>query len=118
MFQLTPLGNVQVNPTIQIKGTSVAVGTTPVVLYTCPAGKKSQVQAFSDRSVALGTNAHQHATISGVNLRDMSAVEASQVDEQIRGFTMNAGDTITLVGDNAANNGTINFLITVQELPA
>lgn len=118
MFNLTPLGTAQVNGAKQIIGTSVIVGTTAVVLYTCPAGKKAEIKAFTDRSVALGANVHQHATISGTNLRDMSGVEAGNTSEGINGFTMNAGDTITLVGDNAANNGTINFFISLVELPA
>lgn len=122
MFQLTPLGSPQVvsgKPTI---GTLVTVGTTPSVIYTCPAGKKAIINALSDQNVALGANTFQQlrVTIGGVtvNLRKMVALEAGSLSENINGMVLNAADKIDATGDNAGNNGTINFFLTVTELPA
>ena len=94
------------------------VGSTPTVLYTCPAGKTATILAFSNQSVALGANTSMKARVKGINLRNMTGAEAGSTSENINGTLLQAGDTIVLVGDNAANNGTINTFLTIQELPA
>lgn len=118
VFNITTLNSLQKNPLIQLKGTVVNCGNVEKVVYTVPAGKKAQATMFSDQNVALGANTFQNMKISGSLLRKMVALDGGMVSENINGYNMNAGDTISYVGDNAANNGTINFLITVQELPA
>lgn len=54
-------------------------------------------------------------TIAGNNLRVMANNETNLTSENINGAVLAAGDTITLVGNNAGNNGTIIYFISVQE---
>lgn len=117
-WNLTPLGLIQKIPSTQLIGTSTLVGTTLVTLYTCPAGKKATILAFADQSVALGTNTIMNAKIKGLNLRNLIAVETAVVNENIQGSVLLAGDTIQFGGNGASNNGTVNYFISVQELPA
>lgn len=100
-------------------GTLTTVGTTPTLIYQVPGGRKASIQAFSDQNVNLGVNTFMNCrlTIGGntVNLRKMVALENNLVNENIQGLTMNAGDKIDATGDNAGDNGTINFILSVQE---
>lgn len=118
----TALSNVQkIPPTVGDQSNSSFVGVTPVVLYTCPAGKRAQVQRLAFRTISYGTNTVMQANVKGERVRRTlsPAVDVDPVRiDQAEFIVLTAGETITLSGDGAGNNGSIDFIFTILELPA
>lgn len=118
----TALSSVQkIPPTVGDQSNSSFVGVTAVVLYTCPAGKRAQVQRLAFRTISYGTNTVMQANVKGERVRRTisPAVDVDPVRvDQAEFIVLTAGETITLSGDGAGNNGSIDFIFTVLELPA
>jgi len=106
---------------VQADGNPVTIGTTPVIIYTCPAGKSCLVISYLTRVTSFGGN-----TFYFVNARDRRLRRARSADgEEINmiesasgGIRLAAGETISLSGNSGSNNGSAFFVFTGQELPA
>lgn len=61
---------------------------------------QSEINSFVNRSVAVAT------------------VDTALTDEKCQGVLLVAGDVIQYLGNNAGNNGAIDYLLAVQEVPA
>jgi len=116
----TVLGTTQVIPEINIRGTTLVIGTTEVILYTVPANKKALIKKACFESNGGGAN-----TLMTVRIVANSVFEISTTnqDSAVNAGTMpnqelDAGDTINIIGDSGANNGAAEFTITIQETPA
>lgn len=103
---------------VQNDGNPANIGTTPVVLYTCPANRRALVKSFKARFTGLGANTELYQRAKGQRVRqDITGTETTMVEVAGNGIRLTAGQTIDLAGNNAANNGSAFFDITVQELP-
>jgi len=103
----------------RLNGNSSVVGTTVVTLLTVAAGKRVEVLHLSVRYISFGGNTNMDVTLGGRRLRRAAATELNLIDlPAANNQTLIAGETITLVGDNAADNGSIDFMISFRETPA
>lgn len=103
----------------QNSGNPANIGTTPVVVYTCPAGKTALVKSFKFRCTGLGAGTQVNVRAKGENLRSTtSGAEAAMIESAGNGIRLTAGQTCDLNGDSGSNNQSGFFDITVQELPA
>lgn len=103
---------------ITFAGTVITYGSTPAVIYTCPAGKRASILNFSDTNIALGANTTMWPRVKGQKLRSSGAIETVLTIENASiSMTLVPGDTVDFLGNNAGNNGTANYILTVQELP-
>lgn len=117
---ITSLGTPQVIPDQSVKGTSVIIGTTPVVLLTIATGKKAKITAASFAGTSYGAGTYIKMLIAGVEVRRTAVIENAQVNSLpgSNPIILTAGQTITLSGDSAANNESAEYIVTYQELPA
>lgn len=102
----------------KIVGNSIVVGTTGVTIYTVPAGKVAIINTFSDQSINFGANTGINFRINALNLRNCANNETGLTSENINGTRLEAGDVISVFGNNAGNNGSVNWFIALMELPA
>lgn len=67
-----------------------------------------------------GANATMHVRHNTRNLDVISIVNETELQNKPNAsdIAMIAGDTLNMVGDNAANNGAAEFYVTYQETPA
>lgn len=108
----------QIIPDTNIIGTKANVGTTQSIIYTVPAGKKAIITKYLTKMIALGANTFIAPRINTFKTRgNVTIVETVYVDEKMDRLVLLAGDTANFIGDNAANNGTIDFIFAIQELP-
>jgi len=104
---------------IQSDGNPTTIGTTAVVLYTCPAGKVALVTGLQVRFTGLGANTSLFVNARGRRLReDTTGTEASMVESAGQGIRLEATETITLTGDSGSDNGDGFFVLSIAELPA
>jgi len=118
--QIIARNQLQRVPEIQVLGASVIIGTTVVILYTVPAGKKAIVRAAAFESNGGGANGLMQARINTNSFHEIPLAnedEPQNVPAMIN-QVLNATDTINLLGDNAADNGAAEFNISLQESPA
>lgn len=116
---ITPLGTAQVIPDKSNNGTSVIIGTTAVTIYTCPTGKKSIIKSLSFAGTSYGAGTYIRSLVNGIETRRATVIEVAQVNSLPAGqIILTAGQTVTLVGDSAANNESAEYNVTYQELPA
>ncbi len=102
-------------PNNQLLVTNVTIGDVSKILYTVPAGIITEIISLSWRA-QMGGNTEVDLFVSAQRVRRATADEPSLTDEpSMKGFRMNAGQTISGVGDNAANNGTINLVGSLKE---
>lgn len=118
--QIIPRNTLQTIPEIPVLGVSVIIGTTVVVLYTCPAGKKAKITAAAFESNGGGANAIMQARINTNSFHEIPLANQDEPDNvpAMIGQVLEATDTINLLGDNAADNGAAEFNIALQESPA
>jgi len=114
--QVTSRNQVQVvAPNNQLDITNIAIGTTSATLYTVPAGIVTEIISLAWRA-QMGANTQVDLSISGQRIRRATADEPSLTDESaVKGFIMNAAETIVGLGNNAADNGTINLIGSLKE---
>lgn len=114
-----PLNSVQKLPTVKVTGTVTTAGSTAAVVYTCPTGKKAVITASTWQMIALGANSYLQSRFASALARKVTLADTQPVQDVAGlGLALAAGDTIAFVGDNAGNNGTINYFMTVQESAA
>ena len=116
----TVLGRVQKGvPAITNSQPNVDVGTTPKVIYTCPAGKVATIRKLATRMISFGTGTIAAVRVNGFAVREnIIAPDTSLVDiPQASGATLDAGQTITLTSNGAGNNDSMNSLTVIEELP-
>ena len=102
-----------------INGNSILVGVAAVILRTVAAGRRLEITEISMRAVSFGTNTLMDINIGGQRLRRVTAADTNLVDIPAgKSQVLIAGETITLSGDGAGNNGSINFMISFRETPA
>lgn len=111
--------NIQVlDVNVSNSGNPATIGTTPFVLYTCPAGKKALVKSFKWRPTGFGAGTLMNARAK-TRILSQKTVTSSVMEEVAgNGILLIAGETIDLNGDSGANNESAFFDITVQELSA
>jgi len=117
--QIIARNQLQRVPEINIRGTVTTIGTTQVVLYTVPVGKKAKIVAVALESNGSGANNFMRARIES---QTMFEIDIADQDVAVRatifeGQELDAGETINIIGNNAADNGAVEFTITVQETP-
>ena len=113
--------SVQVNTDQSVGGNSTIVGTAVVTLYTVPANKKAILKSAAARFVSAGANTNLDLVIATQRVCRETAAPSPPVLQDIpnvKGMVLTAGQTITLIGDSASNNGSMNFFFTFTELPA
>jgi len=105
---------------VQDDGNPSTIGSgTTITMYTCPAGKVALVTSLLVRFTGLGGNTSLFVNARVRRLReDTTGTEASMVESAGQGIRLEATETITLTGNNAADNGSAFFVISVAELPA
>lgn len=109
----------KIDVNIQNQGNPANIGLTPLVLYTCPAGKIAKVTSFKARCTGLGAGTEFYQRAKGQRLRETtSGAETSMFEVAGNGIRLVAGETIDLAGNSAADNESAFFDIAVQELPA
>jgi len=102
-----------------VKGNSNIIGTTIVVLYTVPSGKKAIITSASFRLVSVGANTDLDIDIGNERFVRTQTTSLFMVDLPTAiGKELDAGDTIELMGDSGSDNGSMNFFFTFKELPA
>jgi len=102
-------------PNLQLDITFVAIGDQTDVLYTVPVGIVTEIISLAWRA-QMGGNTQVDLVVSAQRIRRATASEPSLTEESaVRGFIMNAGETIAGVGNNAADNGTINLIASLKE---
>jgi len=105
-------------PNLQLDITNVTIGDDADILYTVPTGIVTEIISLAWRA-QVGGNTNVDLSVSGQRVRRATANEASLTDEAaVKGFIMNAGETIEGLGDNAADNGTINLIASLKERAA
>ena len=107
-------------PAITNRQSNVTIGTTAVIIYTCPAGRSALIKKIAVRTISYGGNVLLNTLINGQRIRRTNTpdVDADLVDQpQGAGSTLAAGETISLTGDNAADNGSMDTLTVVEEHP-
>lgn len=117
----TALNQTQKITNQRLNGNSVLVGVAAVILLTVATGRKVEILEISSRTISYGTNTTMDLNIGGQRLRRTAspAVDVNLVDiPQGKNQTLIAGETITLDGDGAGNNGSINFMIAFRETAA
>lgn len=115
----TALNQTQKITNQRLNGNSVIVGVTAVILRTVPAGRRLEILQISNRAISFGTNTVMDINIGGRRLRRASATDDNLVDiPQGKNQTLEAGETITLSGDGAGNNGSVDFMISFRETAA
>lgn len=103
----------------RLNGNSVLVGVAAVILLTVAVGRKVEILEISNRAVSFGTNTVMDINIGGQRLRRTVAADLNLIDiPQGKNQTLEAGETITLDGDGAGNNGSMNFMISFRETAA
>jgi len=104
---------------VQADGNPSTIGsTTTITMYTCPAGKVALVTSLLVRFTGLGGNTSVFVNARALRLREATATEASMIESAGQGIRLEATETITLTGDNGADNGSAFFVVSVVELPA
>lgn len=118
--QIIARNTLQSIPEVPVLGFSVAIGTTVVTLYTCPAGKKAKITAAAFESNGGGANGLMQARINTNSFHEIPLANQDEPDNvpAMIGQVLEATDTINLLGDNAADNGAAEFNIALQESPA
>lgn len=100
-------------------GNPVTIGTTAVVMYTCPALFVALITDLQVRFTGLGANTSLFVNARARRLReDTTGAETDMVESAGQGIRLVAGETISLSGNNAGNNGSAFFVFTAVELPA
>lgn len=119
LAKLTTRGQTQKITTQPLNNNSNVVGTTNVTILTVAAGKKIEIIEISNRAVSFGANTTMDIIIGGRRLRRATVADANLVDiPQGRNQVLTAAQTIVLAGDNAANNGSMDYMISYRETPA
>ena len=122
MFQLTPLGTIQKDPTSLIQFSNNTIGAAAQIVYTVPAGKKAKIVSIKTQSVGFGNGTKLDYRITGtVGLlirEDTVAQTTPQDNANITNVVLVAGQTITVNSDAAGNNASSNIYLNVIELPA
>jgi len=103
---------------VQSNGNPTTIGTTPVVVYTCPTGKACLVTSYVTRFTGAGSNTGLFVNARGVRLRESTDPNEAAFEDARNGIRLAAGETITLSGDSGSNNGSAFFIFTGTELPA
>jgi len=114
--QITSRNEVQIiiaNLQLDIQNTSI--GDDADTLYTVNTGIVTEIISLAWRA-QMGSNTQVDLNVSAQRIRRATASEASLVDEPaLKGFIMNAGETIEGLGNNAADDGTINLIAALKE---
>lgn len=92
--------------------TATAIDATPI--YTCPAGKKAQVQLVY-QYITAGANANTGLLVNSVAIRTLLAGDLGKTNTDT--FQLNAGEEFHFHG-NVADNSTVNYSYKILELPA
>ena len=118
-LSLIPLGPSQKNPNnLQLDIQVLALENVAQVLYTCPANKTATIESLAWRASVMGGNTQIDLFIKNQRVRRATAAEASLVDTpEAKQFTLVAGETISVIGDVVAGNGTVNAIGQIRELP-
>jgi len=102
-------------PNLQLDITNVTIGDDADTLYTVPTGFVTEIISLAWRA-QMGANTQVDLFVSGQRIRRTGVNEPSLTDEPaVKGFIMNAGETIQGLGTNAADNGTINLIASLKE---
>jgi len=106
-------------PNLQLDITNVNIGTGATqTLYTVPAGIITEIISLAWRA-QMGGGTQVDLSISGQRIRRATASEPSLTDESaVKGFIMNAAETIVGDGNDAGDNGTINLIASLKERAA
>jgi len=118
--KLTVRGVSQTVQDTTVKGNSTVIGTTVVVLYTVPGGKKARVKSGASRFVSGGANTFLQVNVGGERVVRETAAPSPPILQDIatiKGMVLEAGETIELEGDSGSDNGSMNFTFTFEELP-
>jgi len=105
---------------VEADGNPTTIGsTTTITIYTCPAAKSCVVDDLQVRFTGLGANTSLFVNAKLRRLReDTTGTETSMVQSAGQGILLTAGDTVTLTGNNAGDNGSAFFVFSGTELPA
>lgn len=90
----------------------IFVGGVPIVIYTCPAGKKAVV-AGTMTAISLGSGGNVHMNYA---TRAVITVTATNITSNTITHTINAGETVALE-QNAPAGGNADWKLTVTESP-
>lgn len=102
-----------------LNGNRNIVGVTTVTLLTVGADKKIEIIGIANRAVSFGTNTLMDINIGGRRLRRATVADVGLVDiPQGKGQMLEATQTITLTGDGAGDNGSVDFMISFRETAA
>jgi len=114
--QVTSRNQVQVIiPNLQLDINNTTIGTVADILYTVPVGIVTEIISLAWRA-QMGSNTQVDLEVSSQRVRRATADEPSLTDEPaVKGFIMNAAETISGIGNNAANNGTISLIAALKE---
>lgn len=103
----------------RLNGNSNIVGVADVILFTVGANKIIEILEISNRAVSFGTNTLMDINIGGRRLRRVTVADVNLVDiPQGKNQVLIATETITLTGDGAGNNGSVDFMISYRETAA
>lgn len=103
---------------VRIINRTVAIGTTEVTLYTCPANKAALVKSYQRNCDNLGANSFIRWKAAGGSVARITATDTQLVEMAGNGIRLEAGETLAVNGDAVANNGSADFVIGIQELNA
>jgi len=104
---------------VEADGNPTTIGATSIItIYTVPTGKVCLVTNLLFRVTGLGNGTDMQLNAKLRRLREATATETSMVESAGQGILMTAGDTVTITGDAASDNGSAFFIFSGEELPA
>lgn len=94
-------------------------GVTERVVYTCPTGYTATVKSYQSKQGAFGGGTLMNFKAKGQIIRRVTVANDAQMVEMAgNGIQLVAGETLSFVGDAAANNEDGAWSYALQELPA
>jgi len=83
-----------------------------------PSNQKAVIIKAGARFISGGANTNLRLNIGGERMYNQTVADVQMVEiTSATGQELDAGDTITLSGDSASDNGSMNYYITYKELP-
>lgn len=99
-------------------GASIVLGTTSLTLYTVPTGKTALITSLLSRVTGMGTNTAIQILVNSISVKRVTAIEDLATENAGGGIRITAAQTIVFIGNNAADDGAGQWLITIKEFDA
>jgi len=119
VFSLIAKNASQKSNDLSFNATKTNVGTTPVVVYTVPAGQQAVVTTYLWQANGFGSGTEVYANLANLRMDEETVIQSVFRSVLAGSFAgIKAGETITISGNGGSNNSTVKYLITVKESPA